>query len=193
MYFYFRLSVLVTVFVIFSSCQAEEIEALPEEPKIQLAEEPLPEEYFKASINGEELLITNESVKSPNERAIGAEIYEWEDLNKNKFHALRFWARRQGHSKELETLGGFIQKYYGPGVYLTGTNQNQNYCHYLDYGISWYSDIYRGEEFKGEIEIKVDSEEVLEGTMNYKGFNSNDPSKFIEIVVEFKVFYEEQP
>lgn len=191
MYFYFRLSVLFILTIFFSSCQPDEVQTFSHEPEKAITDEILPEEYFKANINGKELLITNGNGKSPNERAVGAEIFEWQDLNKNKFHALRVWARRKGNSKELQTLGGYIQKYYGNGVYFTGTSQNQNYCHYLNFGVSWYSNIYRGEEFKGKIEIKVDTGDFLEGTMNYTAFNANDPSKMMEIMVEFRVFHEE--
>ncbi|TBW27888.1 hypothetical protein [Gramella sp. KN1008] len=187
----FRFSFLLIFYFIMLSCQTEEVDLHVEEQADEMFNEVLPEEYFKASVDGEVLLITNENVKSADERAVGAEIYEWQDIQGNKFNALRIWAKRKGKSKDLQTLGGFIDKYFGTGVYQTGTNSNWNYCHYLDYGISWYSDVYRGEEFKGEIEIITDSGDLVEGIMNYKGFNANDPSKFKEIIVEFRVFYEE--
>lgn len=191
MYVNFRFSFLLIFFFIILSCETEDTEPILEEPMAEALDAPLPEEYFKAIIDGEVLLITNENTKSSDERAVGAEVFEWYDKDENKFYALRFWAKRRGKGKDLQSLGGFIDKYYGTGVYQTGTNRNWNYCHFMDYGISWYSDAYRGQEFKGEIEIVTEAGDLLEGTMNYKGFNANDPSRFKEIQVEFRVYYEE--
>ena len=184
---YFRLLIVIVIFPFFLACQTEDIQTSEEET--EAADIPLPEEYFKVTVKGEEILITDENVKSSDRRTLGAEIYTWYDLNENKFHALRFWAKREGRLKDLETLGGYIQKFNGIGVYDTGTNRNKNYCHYYEYGVSWYSDVNRGE--KGSIEITAYSQDHIEGSVNYRAYNANDPAESMEIYGEFRMFIED--
>ena len=187
MYFYFRLLIIILIFPSFLACESEDIETSVEET--ETADIPLPEEYFKVTVNGEEILITDENVKSFDERTLGAEIYAWYDLHDNKFHALRFWAKREGRSKDLQALGGYIQKFNGTGRYDTGTNRNKNYCHYYEYGVSWYSDVNRGE--KGSIEIIAYSQDHIEGRVNYRAYNANDPAESMEVDGEFRMFIED--
>lgn len=182
MYFYFRLSVLVTVFVIFSSCQAEEVETLSER---QLTEDINSEEYLKAEIDGIEIIITKQN-KYSDELALGAEFFRWIDTDKIEHYSLRFWAtRKNAKGEETRSFAGYIEDYDGPGTYSTGTNLSANFCHFFDYGTSWYSD--RSNRDRGIIEILSDSGGFLNGKFNYTGYNTNHRSKSRRITGEFRV------
>ncbi|MCM8569460.1 hypothetical protein NE848_08720 [Gramella jeungdoensis] len=190
MYFYLRLSVLFILFVIFLSCEADEVEEFIEEPGIEVADEPfiLIEEYFRAKIDEEDWLVENQRSEFLNHE-VEAEIYTWIDKDKNTFSALKVRASIEEGGKNMQAMGGFIQKYYGPGIYYIGTSRNHNYCHYFEHGVSWNSDAYRSDI--GTIKIILDSGYHIEGIMNYRAFNANDPSKSKLINAEFSVYYKE--
>ena len=185
MYFYFRSPVFLFLFIMLLACQPEDIETL--QPEDELADVLLADEYFKAKIDGKDWIAVNHTSSSSG--TIKAKIYTWTYKNKNRYSALKIRASIEENGKNVQAMGGFIQKYYGPGVYYIGTNRNQNYCHYFDHGVSWNSDIYRGNI--GAIKINVDTGDHIEGVMNYRAFNANDPSKSKLINAEFKAFYEE--
>lgn len=155
----------------------------------QIYADEYPEEFFRVLIDGYELIITDDPTKASSGRALAAESYEWIDEYGVRRTALKFWGTREGQNgEEIQKLGGLVKDYKGPGTYLTGTDQTLNFCHYLSSGKSYMSDNYEGE--MGYIDISRDADGWVTGSLDFMGYNVNDPDDSKKITGLFKVIKE---
>lgn len=170
-------SVLLSV-AIFYSCEKEEESTFFEEVEVESEVEAAVayEEYFEATVNGEEFIVENPEY-------MYAEIrYGWQ----SGIPALVI-------SADSELGGIFIYTcfYDGEGTYTTGNQTDVSYSYFYDSSYNMWENL-SSMENPGIIEVTYADDDIVEGSINITGYLLEDLENKIVFKGEFGLLLEKE-
>ena len=182
MRFFLKITVL---FILFSSCQTDDDTSglLQDDPEVFTFNPANHDEYIYLEMENRQILFSSNTKFVSDD--IGTKLNEYTSRSGQRYKTLKFWGVKESmDSRELIRFGGTIENYRGIGVYTTG-KEKENNCHFFDYGVSWQSHYDIEEE--GFIKINSQSENYVEGELNFKVYNSYSKTDFKEIEGKFRL------
>lgn len=153
--------ILALGFVCLAACQKDELE----EEIIQTEElEAVPEEYFRAEVDGE-------SYEADDPSLIKGTVYPSYNSGVINFDFSGEWI---DESKDIDFYKAFTFKvcfYDGPGTYYTGTTKTVSWAMYWsDYGL-WENHYEYGNE-PGTVVVTNATDKYVEGTFEFEAYNN---------------------